>query len=224
MEIRRTLLIGIFGLVTLNILTAFGVVGLLMRMSPIIEDILKQNVQSLEAGENMLAIVALSTSEASAERITLFDAALRTAWENVTEVEERPVLSRVEAAKRAAFAGDPEARTELVGALRELAEINRRAMRSADEEAQRQGTAGAWFAVLVALLGVVFSTFMGRRLNRKLVEPLNQLLHVLQSYRAGDRHRRCTAAEVPPEFRMIFQSVNQLLDDEISKMANKNLP
>lgn len=214
MELRRTVLGGLFGLVALNVITAFGAVGLLVRMSPVIGNIVSENVQSLEAAEKMLAALAQPENhELAPEARAQFDAALRAAWENVTEAEERPVLSRIEVAKGPALAGDAESRSEVILALRQLSELNRQAMRAADEEARRQGNAGAWFAVVVATLSVVASAFLGRRLTRRLIEPLSQLYRVLEAFRTGQRHRRCTSVDVPAEFRMIFDSVNSLLDD-----------
>lgn len=215
MELRRTLLGGIFGLVALNVLTAFGAVGLLVRMSPVIGQIVSENVRSLEAVEKMFAVLARTGQEpAPPEARAQFEAALRIAWQNVTEAEERPALARLETSKAAALDGAPSSRAEVVEALGQLAEVNRQAMRAADREAQRQGNAGAWFAVAVAVLSVVVSALMGRRLTRKLVEPLGQLYRVLEAFRTGQRHRRCTAVDVPPEFRLIFDSVNSLLDDK----------
>ncbi|MCG5053605.1 MAG: hypothetical protein KA712_11645 [Myxococcales bacterium] len=215
MELKRTLLAGVFGLVALNILTAFGAVGLLVRMSPVIEKILSENVASLEAVERMFEALALvdPVADVGASRDS-FDRALRAAWANVTEPEERPALTRIEQKKVGAFAGDAEARREVVLALETLSAINRRAMRAADDEAKRLGQAGAWFAVILALLSLVASTFLARRLTRKLLEPLDQLYQVLESFRTGERHRRCTSARVPPEFRAIFDSVNGLLDEQ----------
>ena len=219
MELRRTLLTGIFGMVALNILTAFGAVGLLVRMSPVVGKIVSENVKSLEAVEQMFAVLALSADkERAVLALVQFDTAMRTAEENVTEAEERPVIQRIEATRTAALEGAAEARTELVGALKQLAELNRQAMRTADEEAQRQGDAGAWFAVICAVASLVVSAIIARRLTQKLVEPLGHLYRVLETFRTGQRHRRCTAADVPPEFRLIFDSVNSLLDDKHQRM------
>lgn len=213
MELRRTLLVGIFGLMTLNLATALAAVGLLVRMSPVIGTIVSENVQSLEATETMLAVLAGTPSGSlDAQATARFDRALKKSWDNVTELEERPALAAIAEAQKAALTGDLKARTEVISAVLQLSEINRRAMGIADDEARRQGDAGAWFAVLMAIVSLVISAFLGRRLVHKLVEPLGQLYRVLEAFRTGQHHRRCTAVDVPPEFRRIFESVNSLLD------------
>ena len=44
MQLRREFLVGLGTLVTLNILFAFGAIGLLLSMSPAIELILQENI------------------------------------------------------------------------------------------------------------------------------------------------------------------------------------
>ena len=53
MQLRREFLVGLGILVVLNVLFAFGAIGLLLRMSPAIERILKENVSSGEAADEM---------------------------------------------------------------------------------------------------------------------------------------------------------------------------
>ncbi len=213
MELRRTLLLGIFGLMALNLATALTAVGLLIRMSPVIGKIVSENVRSLEATEAMLGVLAEAPAgPLDAKAAARFDRALKNAWDNVTEVEERAALTRIAEVQKAALAGDGTARAEMIEEIFELSEVNRHAMRLADDEARRQGDAGAWFAVLAAIASLVISAYLGRRLVHNLVEPLGQLYRVLEAFQTGQHHRRCTAVDVPPEFRRIFESVNNLLD------------
>ena len=60
MELRRNLLFSIAALVILNLLLAFGAIGLFGRMGPAIARILQDNVYSLEACEAMLTELARS--------------------------------------------------------------------------------------------------------------------------------------------------------------------
>ncbi len=214
MRLRREFLAGVWTLLGLNVLLAFGAIGLLTRMSPAIRDILEENVVSIEAVEVMLSVLAVSGDEAlvSAENRERFVQAQRRAEANVTESEEIPVLARIEAESRRAFRGERESFPALTRALLELSSINRAAMRKADEEARRLGTAGAWVAVFLAAFSLAAGLLVATRLERRLVYPLTEIDRVLKAIASGDRYRRCNVAGLPSEIRGLFESLNATLD------------
>ena len=213
MELRRDLLIGIGALVAFNIIISFGAIGLLSRMSPAIERILQENVYSIEAAEEMLALVASAgDAPVTAQAQHRFEQALARIESNITEPEEEPIIARIRQSWPAVQHGDASARARLVEALRELVAINRDAMRAVDREAQRLGTAGAWTTVFISFLGFMLSVAVIRRLRRRILTPLADLYSTLEAARLGDPYRRCTAVGAPLEIKRIFHSVNRLLD------------
>jgi methyl-accepting chemotaxis protein len=218
MKLRRDLLISIGSLVALNLLVALGTVALLSRMAPAIEHILEANVSSIEAAEEMmrLLVVAGGAPLGEGERAR-FAEAMRRAEANVGERDEHAVVARLRQHQEAALAGDAAARQALVAALEELVAVNHKAMRAEDLKAQRMGTAGAWSAVFIALLGFVASLLVIRRLRRYIIEPLAELYATLEAAGKGDRFRRCTSFHAPPEIKRIFQAVNQMLDQQERK-------
>lgn len=218
MKLRRDLLLSVGALVGFNLLVALATVGLLSRMSPAIEQILQANMYSIQAAEEMMRLLALAGVEplGDAQR-EQFDAALQRAQNNLTEPNEREVVMRVHEHRQGAVAGDAGARREAIRALGELVSINRDAMIAEDRRAQRMGTAGAWSAVFVAVLGFLVSLVVIRRLRRSIVEPLAELYATLEAARKGDRFRRCTGLATPPEIRRIFHAVNEMLDDQERK-------
>lgn len=226
MELRRDLLIGIGALVAFNVLLSFGTIGLLVRMSPAIERILQENVYSIAAAEEMLAMVARAGAQPMpAGEQPRFAEALQRAESNITEGEEQEVIARIRGSQAAALAGDMAARIVVVDALQELMRINRSAMRAVDREAQRLGTAGAWSIVFTAIAGFALSLAIIRRLRRRILTPLSDLYRTLEAARAGDPYRRCTAVDAPMEIRRIFHAVNRLLDqqqvDELSRQETE---
>jgi hypothetical protein len=214
MKLRREFLAGVWILLGLNVLLAFGAIGLLTRMSPAIRDILEENVVSIEAAEVMLSVLAVSTDEpvVSAENRERFSQALRRAEGNVTESGEIPVLARIEAESSRAFRGERNSVSALTRALLEFSSINRAAMRKADEEARRLGTAGAWVAVFLAAFSLAVGLLVLTRLERRLVYPLTEIDRVLKAIASGDRYRRCNVAGLPNEIRGLFESLNAMLD------------
>lgn len=218
MELRRELSLMMGGLVLLNVLLAFGVIGLLVRMGPAIEQILKENVLSIETAEEVLVVLAESEAGGVSEigRFRIRDA-LERLESNVTEPGEGPILTSIEGGLGQALSGDVSARESLVRQLRELIRVNRDAMNVADARAQRLGRAGAWSAVLVGVLSFSLSLLVLGRMGRRLVRPLLELHAALEAARQGEHFRRCHAHQVPVEIRQVLDSVNSLLDERLTR-------
>ena len=213
MQLRRDFLLSVGVLVACNILLAFVAIGLLTRMSPAFERILRDNVYSNEAATEMLALLAEPIRDSTAkERQRRFESALQRAKSNITESEEVVVLARLEQQYGDALAGDASAVVVVVQALTHLTAINRRVMVRAEQEAQRLGTAGAWVAVFIAVFSFVISSLIIRRLERQVLNPLVELHDVLEAVHVGNRYRRCRMIEAPEEIRRVLSSINALLD------------
>lgn len=216
MELRRELLLTIGVLVLLNLLLAFGAIGLFIRMRPAIERILHENVYSTVAAEEMLAELAhAGSAPLTPEARARVGQALDNAKLNVTEEEERPVLAALERAMPSAMEGDADARRHAVASARQLIQINRVAMQEVDDEARRLGSAGAWAAVFIGFLSFLMSVVVVVRLQKRFVRPLVDLHQVLVGARAGDRLRRCGVADAPREVIQVTQAVNRLLDERL---------
>jgi hypothetical protein len=213
MEARREFLLGIIVLVGFQVLTSFGAIALLTRMSPAIERILAENVFTIEAAEEILAVVASEEISPDEPRnFELFQEALQRLKRNITEPGEAPVIEIIEREGPGALAGNPAAVTSTVDALRELTAINHGAMRRAGTEAKRLGTAGAWAAVLLAVAGFSVSLMVARRLRQRILDPLAEIYEVLQSGQQANRYRRCYTADAPFQVRHLLESINALLD------------
>lgn len=214
MELQRELLLTVGALVLLNILLAFGAIGLFVRMGPAIERILQENVYSIGAAEQMLVTLAeLGDAAVSAERRRHIEDALQRAKNNVTEAEEVPVLQAIEQHLGAVIAGERDAKVKAVREIWRLIIINRDAMVKVDTEAQRLGVAGAWAAVFVGFLSFAVSLLVVNRLRRRFVMPLIEIHEVFDTVRRGERYRRCRMHDAPGEVMQVMQSVNMLLDD-----------
>lgn len=215
MRLRTELLLYTAILALLNVMLAFGAIGLFMRMGPAIERILEDNVVSIAAAEDVLAEFAAAPAELDAAARARVHAAIRRASANVTEAEETAVIGAMNAQFDAAASGAGEARAELIRQTRALIEINRRAMTAVDEEARRLGTAGAWAAVFIGSLTFAFSLLIVVQLRRRLVDPLLELHAVLAAAREGDRFRRCRTHDAPVELKQAAQALNTLLDERL---------
>ncbi len=210
-------LIGSFGvLLAIQALTSLVAIGLLGRMGPAIEHIMQDNVYSVEAVEDMLAVIA-RPGPASPELRRAYAEALERAKSNVTDPEEREPLSALERPMQAALAGDLEARAESAEALRRLGRVNRLAMQRADDEARRLGIAGAWAAAFLGFAGLAASLLAMARARRRILSPVAEMARVVRAHQEGEPHRRCAVpAGTVPELARVMDELDRLYDVEES--------
>jgi nitrate/nitrite-specific signal transduction histidine kinase len=213
MESRRELFVGIGSMVGMNVLVAFGAVALLTRMTPAIAHILEDNVESMRAADQVLAVLAVETdshpSDQAQQRVQSAISRLR---ENVTEQSEITTVASIERRWRSVLDAQPGARAALVTEVLELVATNRRAMQQADAEAKRLGTAGAWATASLGIVALFMSVVILRRLSRRVLNPLAELFQTLKSAEGGDPFRRCTPVDCTSELQQVMHAVNALLD------------
>jgi len=134
--------LGVGLLIALQVLLCFVSIGLLARMGPAVDEVLRENDDSTVAVEQMLSALAHPQPDGAA-----FRAALARARANVTDPAEAPLLDEIEARAGGALAGDGAAREAVIRRLAELSAVNRGLMEGAAGRARVRGRAGAWVAV-----------------------------------------------------------------------------
>jgi HAMP domain-containing protein len=209
MRLRREVGLGLGAILALQLLVSSLAIALLDRMGPAIERILKENVYSGEAVEEMLAELAASPQGAPTEAFTK---ALGRAQDNVTEEAERAPLALIAQRHGAAFGGDAAARAQTVAALRQLGQVNRDSMARVDLQAQRLGQAGAWAAAILGAFALALGTLVYRRLRLRLELPIDTLRQTTQRLRAGNAQARCPSLDAPAELQQVAADLNWLLD------------
>lgn len=85
-------------------------------------------------------------------------------------------------------------------------------MRTADDEAQRLATAGAWAAAMLALLSFVATKLLAQRTEHRVLAPLLDVHATLQAAQKGDTRRRCSLYRGSSDLEGIALGVNALLD------------
>lgn len=207
MSLRHELLLVWTALVVVQVLTLIGAVGLLARMTPAVGTIMEDNERSIATVETMLAELGRSHTDSGA--LPRFEAALADARSNVTEAEEPAQLDRIDASYQVAFTGDPTARERVTVALQELAGINRRAMEASAARASGLGRTGAWTAAVLGLLSIGAAVGMGRRIERRVIEPIEATAAAVKAIEDGDRHRHCPV-HGPSELMALGRGVEAL--------------
>jgi hypothetical protein len=215
MRIQDEIRLSVGALLSVLVLTMVAAVALLARMTPAVDQILRDNEHSIRAVETMLW--ALTDPAPSEPRTAEFEQALAQAQGNITMDEERPLLEDIDGQYPAALAGDPAAISVVRTRLRELARVNRESMLAANARAKRLGTAGAWALVFLGLIGLAFSLALMRRARIKLINPVYELGSVLEACRDGDSHRRFQPAGASREFRDVAAVINTLVDEHFTR-------
>lgn len=218
MRLAKGLIIGAWFLVGINLLMAFGAIGIFMRMTPAIADIITKNERSLQACEGMLATLSLAREKNAnlGELRKEFITALERANKNITEKEEPIALEKINKNYKQAFSGDLDALRLTVQATLDLGDINRTAMAYADRNAQQLGKGGAWGIVFMAICSFMVGVVFIRNLSQKLLDPLEEIKTVLLAHQNGETRRRCTGANLPPDIRAIYGSINNVLDRSLN--------
>jgi len=223
MELRREVLVSIGTLVLFSVLLALGTIGLLGRMGPAIGHILEDNVPSAQAGEELILVLAYAggrpANDAGRKR---FATALARARANITMDEEVPVVADLEKNAPAALGGNDAARAIVLSRATRLVALNLAAMHRADARAQRLGAAGAWIAVFIALVLCALGILLLRRLNARIVTPLEDLEAVVRAASGGDRYRRCRPFTGPRELGQTLQTINEILDERLTRDGRRH--
>lgn len=219
MRLARGFILGAWLIVFINLLMAFGAIGVFTRMTPAIADIISNNERSLQSCEQMLTALALANSDRtrSTELHTSFKQALERALANITEKEETEVLAAIQKHSEDFFAGNANALNQIVPAILLLSQINRNAMTDADTRAQQMGRGGAWGIVFMAIFSLLAGLVFIVNLQNKLLQPLEEIKIVLQANQQGETLRRCSGIALSSDFKDLYGQINRALDKNINQ-------
>lgn len=223
MKLAQNIKFGAWVLIILNLVMAFGSIWVFARMAPAIEIIIERNQKSLIASEEMLTILVMTTtatqdtSKAKAE----FAKSLKRAQNNITETEEPAAIEAIRKNYPKAFAGDSQGMKKTVSAIQHFNQINRDAMLNADRQARQLGNAGAWGIVFMASTVFMAGMLFIRSLKRGMMKPLEEIHSVVKAVKNGNRVRRCTVADSPKDIRVIFDGLNDMLDQNTQHEMNQ---
>jgi hypothetical protein len=213
MQIRRDISLGTGLVATVCVGFSFVTIGLFARMAPAVEAILEDNVESQGAAFDILEALAIRRDGG----LDLFEdgqlrAALARARGNITVPGEEAIVTALEEAAAAAFRGEEAGFRALSEGARQLWQLNMAAMREADDSASRLGSAGAWSAVFGGVAVILVALLSWRRLQSRVVMPVEELGRVLKGARADQPHLRCQTGGGTADVDTIRTHLNEILD------------
>lgn len=221
MQLTRNLRLAVAALIALHLASAFAAIGLLGRMQPAIERVLDQNVYSLVAVEEMLSVLSEPEALGSDPGHGRFRAAYDRAAANITDDRERPILETIDRLSSSSLPAEPAGRRALVTELVHLGEVNRADIADANASAQRLSTAGAWALVFLAVVTLLSAIAALRRMDRRVLQPVEELHDVLVGLRKGEARRRCRpGVGASQELAKAMAALNRVLDDRQDALRN----
>ncbi len=189
-----------------SVIAIAGIRGFL-RLAPSIEYINKHNTRSLYYAEQMLSYISVNKD------FKQFENALNKAKQNVTEAGEASAVKNIDNSYKAAFNGNFKAEEEVIDNIIELSRINRVAMKQAGMDVKQLSSVGIWVIVFLTLIIWILGLAILNRINRTVILPLAELKDVVESYRKGNRIRRCPKLAPSSDFQQIYDGINLLLDN-----------
>ncbi len=177
------------------------------RLAPSIEHINKHNTRSLYYAEQMLSSIAVKKDVLS------FESALRQEQLNITEEGEKDVIKSIEKNYKKAFSGNIASEEVVIDNIIKLSQINRCAMRQAGDDVKKLSSVGIWVIVFLTLTIWVIGLAIIRSLEHTIVTPLAELKDVIETYRKGNRMRRCPNLAPSKDFQQIYDGINSILDN-----------
>jgi hypothetical protein len=213
MQIRREISLGTLVVTIACVVFAFATIGLFSRMTPAVEAILKDNVESQAAAFDLLEALA-RRREAG---LGLFEdaqlrAALSRARDNITVPGEEAIVAGLEEAAATAFRGDEAGFVALADRARQLWSVNMEAMHEANASASRLGTAGAWTGAFGGMTIIGLALCLWFLLQQRVVGPIEDLARVLDDVLDGRPHARCRTVGGARDLDLVRSRVNTLLN------------
>jgi hypothetical protein len=216
MKLSHSVKICAIFLVFINLVVFFCTIWLFLRIIPAIDLIVKDNLSSIESVESMLTSLSVVENEGATKKdLQSFKIALRNAKKNISKEDEKIALNIIDRSYQKAFQNDIIARKELKFAIDYLFQINRDEILRLKKEASQVSMAGAWGLVFMVIITFFITMLYLKKMERKVLNPLDEMYDVIKAYKMNDRFRRCSGINVNKDIRLIYNGINELLDERI---------
>ena len=180
-----------------------------IRLAPSIEHINEHNTQSLYYAEQMLSAMSVKKD------IKGFETALTQEKSNITELGEKELMDSIEKEYKAAFAGDTGASESVTDNIIKISELNRCAMKRAGLDVKQLSSVAIWVIIFLTAAIWILGLAIMKTIEKTVIIPLSELKDVIESYRKGNRMRRCPTLAPSKDFQQIYDGINSLLDNSV---------
>lgn len=180
-----------------------------IRLAPSIEHINEHNTQSLYYAEQMLSAMSVKKD------IKGFEIALTQEKSNITELGEKELMDSIEKEYKSAFAGDIGASESVTDNIIKISELNRCAMKRAGLDVKQLSSVAIWVIIFLTAAIWILGLAIMKTIEKTVIIPLSELKDVIESYRKGNRMRRCPTLAPSKDFQQIYDGINSLLDNSV---------
>ncbi|MEZ4742805.1 MAG: hypothetical protein R3B45_10205 [Bdellovibrionota bacterium] len=195
--------------IAINLIVGVGAVYLVERIVPAIDEILQENAYSVQASMSMQVAIA-EGNEAK------FWESFEKAKSNITLNGEKEIVESVELHAKQLWSGAPEAKMKVIRKIGNLSSINLEAMDQKDKEARFLGLGGAWALGFLVIVSIALQLVARGRVLTRLMEPVSELISVLDDYQRGNRLRRFASSDATDEVKNGGVLLNKILDRDMT--------
>lgn len=194
--------------IAINLIVGVGAIFLVERIVPAIDEILQENAYSVQA--SMLMQIAIGEANE-----TKFWESFKKAKSNITLSGEQEIVDSIELQAKQHWSGASGVGVEVVRKIGELSSLNLEAMDKKDQEARFLGLAGAWALGFMVVISIALQLLARGRVLVRLMEPVSELISVMNDYQKGNRLRRFASAEATDEVKGGGLLLNKILDRDM---------
>ncbi len=214
MKIARSVRFSIWCFILFNLMIAYCCIWIFVRMIPTIEQVVDNNEISIRSSMVMLSLLTRDRFSLidDKEAVNRFERFLKMAESTITEEGEKKQLDIIRRHYLGAFNGQRAEFSAVVEAITRVEFINREAMHMANMKAQHMGRTGAWGIVFMAAINFLAGLFFINSLNKKFMEPLEELDRTISEFKSGNSMRRCSIYTQSRGMERMMRNLNDLLD------------
>lgn len=214
MNFQRNFKAGFSAIVLLFVLVCFSSIVLVERAAPQSTALFALHIKAQESLQKILLILSALDGRSAVDRQSAFAAELAKLRESLDEddASRLAALNVLEQHYPAATSGDPVARLQVLQSIEELSRSQQGAYQKAAEELRLSAVSSGWAIAFLGILGFLLTLGILSRFKNRILDPLTEVISVIEDWNSGNRMRRFNRQQTTPELRNSIEVLNDILD------------
>ncbi len=214
MNFQRNFKAGFSTIVALFTLLCFSSIVIVERTAPQALDFFANQMKVQESLQKILLILSALDGRGPVERQTAFAEELARLRERAqdADADKLRTLEVLEQHYPAATTGDPVARLQILRAIEEISQLQQAAYEKASEEIRLSSVSSGWAIAFLGMMGFLVTLAILSRFKSRILDPLTEVVSVIEDWNGGNRLRRFNRQRSTPEMRNAIEVLNHILD------------
>ncbi len=214
MNVQRNFKAGFVSILALFTLLCFASIVTVEQAAPQKLKFFAAHMQVQESLQKILLILSALDGRGPVERQSSFAEELTHLRKNVEDKDqaESAALDVLEQHYPAATLGDPVARLQILRAIEEISQRQGLAFQKASEEIRLSSVSSGWALAFLGIVGFLTALTILSRFKSRILDPLTEVISVIEDWNSGNRMRRFNRQQAAPELRSSVEILNDILD------------